>query len=102
MRKNIILNKLKRGLKEIDPEIEIILFGSRARGDFKRGSDWDVLLLTNKNFGYDIRQKMRDVIFEIELESEEPISTLIYSKEEWNDLEVTPLHQIIEAEGEKI
>jgi len=31
-------------VKEIDPD-RIILFGSRARGDYKEGSDYDILVL---------------------------------------------------------
>ena len=31
-------------VKEIDPD-KIILFGSRARGDYREGSDYDVLVL---------------------------------------------------------
>jgi len=31
-------------VKEIDPDM-IILFGSRARGDYKEGSDYDILVL---------------------------------------------------------
>ena len=28
---------------------KIILFGSRARGDFKRDSDWDLMIVIDKN-----------------------------------------------------
>ncbi len=27
---------------------EVILFGSRARGDFRKDSDWDILLITER------------------------------------------------------
>ncbi len=32
----------------VDSEAEVVLFGSRARGDFHDESDWDVLVLVNK------------------------------------------------------
>lgn len=33
---------------EVDPEAEVVLFGSRARGDFHDESDWDDLILVDK------------------------------------------------------
>ncbi len=36
---------VKQEVTKIDPKAEIILFGSRARGDFRMDSDWDFLVL---------------------------------------------------------
>ncbi len=94
-----ITHRLKKKITTIDPEVEIYLFGSRARGDFRNDSDWDVLVLTERELNYKLENKIRSIIFEIELEVEEPISTLIYSKKEWMELEVTPLYQNIKSEG---
>ena len=44
-----IKEKVQEILKEADVEVNrIILFGSRARGDWKRGSDWDLVIVVNK------------------------------------------------------
>lgn len=45
-----ILSAIKQRLREILSENakEIILFGSRARGDAERDSDYDILLLVDK------------------------------------------------------
>lgn len=48
----------KRGLR-ID---KIILFGSRARGDFKEDSDWDFLVVVDKNLSF---HEKWDIIDEI-------------------------------------
>ena len=45
-RKEILL-KIKKTVSELDPEARIILFGSRARGDYGKESDWDLLILTS-------------------------------------------------------
>ncbi|MGQ9638812.1 MAG: nucleotidyltransferase domain-containing protein [Thermodesulfobacteriota bacterium] len=43
---NIIKEELaKRGIKVI----KIILFGSRARGDFQDDSDWDLMVIVDKD-----------------------------------------------------
>ena len=33
----------------VPPHSEMILFGSRARGDAHEGSDWDILILLDKD-----------------------------------------------------
>lgn len=99
MKRNRFFNKIKDSLQHIDSGIDIILFGSRARGDFSKESDWDILILTSVNLDKNEKRLVRDVIFDIEIEIEEPISTLIYSKEEWEAFAVTPLYQNIKSEG---
>ena len=45
--KEVIKNVIMKTAEELGIEVkEIILFGSRARGDFRRESDWDVLIVT--------------------------------------------------------
>ncbi len=39
---------------------DIFLFGSRARGDNKNDSDWDILIVTEHTF--DIKEKMKNKI----------------------------------------
>ena len=102
MKRNTLINKIKDSLLHIDAGIEIILFGSRARGDFGKESDWDILILTSVKLVKEEKRLVRDVIFDIEIEIEEPISILIYSKEEWEAFEITPLYQNIKSEGVRL
>ncbi len=43
-----IVNLVKQEVIKIDPKAEVFLFGSRARGDFRKDSDWDFLILLNR------------------------------------------------------
>ncbi|MCB9036979.1 MAG: nucleotidyltransferase domain-containing protein [Lewinellaceae bacterium] len=43
--KEQILSRIKESVNEIEPQSEIILFGSKARGDDRDDSDWDLLIL---------------------------------------------------------
>jgi len=94
-----ILNKVKSAILSIDKDAQIILFGSRARGDFKPESDWDFLILTSFPVDEQKKEHIRNKIFDTELETEQSISTLIFSKDYWNDLEITHLYQLIKNEG---
>ena len=96
----LILGKVKALVKTTDPEAEVILFGSRARGDAREDSDWDILILTPKTVTLKVEQAFRHKLFELELEYGQAISTFVYSKADWNDKHsVTPFYHNVEVEG---
>jgi predicted nucleotidyltransferase len=59
--KKIIIEELE---KENIKVHKIILFGSRARGDFKEDSDWDVLVIVDRKLNF---CKKWDIIDRIKL-----------------------------------
>lgn len=99
MNKEIFLNKVKERIISFDKDAEIMLFGSRARGDYKSTSDWDFLILLQKNATEDFKKKIRDNLFDLELESDEVVSSIIHNKSRWEEMGVTPLYKIIQKEG---
>ena len=49
MKANTILTSVKQLARTVLPaDAKLVLFGSRARGDAKPDSDWDMLILLNK------------------------------------------------------
>ena len=103
-RESHIANLISSRIKQRDPEAEVILFGSHARGQAKEESDWDILILIDSpKKDRSVEKKYRDVIFQLELELGEPISTFIYSKRDWEDKFVfTPLYKNIKKEGVRL
>jgi predicted nucleotidyltransferase len=91
-------------IKQQDPEAEVILFGSHAIGQAKDESDWDVLILIDRpKSDRSIEDRYRNEMFQLELELGEPISTLVYSKVDWESKYIyTPLYQNIKREGVKL
>lgn len=99
--REIIISKILALSRTKYPDAEIYLYGSRARGDEKPLSDWDLLILLNsKKIPFSLETKIMDEFYEIELETGEIISPLIYSKEEWNiKYRQTPLYENIKNES---
>jgi len=99
--KEKILISIKNSIRKEDSNAEIILFGSRARGDNTNISDWDILILTDKsNKINEIEDRFRNNLYEIELETGQIISTLVYSKDYWsNNLKYSPLYNNVNREG---
>lgn len=90
-------------IRETDPQAEIILFGSRARGDSNSESDWDILVLTDYPLSADKEKAFRNHLYMLELEVEEPFSLFIYSRSEWeNKLHVSPFFYNVRKDGVRL
>lgn len=100
-REQHIIQLIKKQIAKKNPEAEIVLFGSHARGQANEDSDWDILILLNTlKVNRQLEKEYREVLFDIELEIGEPISTFVYSKMDWESKHaVTPLYHNIQKEG---
>jgi predicted nucleotidyltransferase len=77
------------------------LFGSRARGNPKPDSDWDILILIDESkVTNEIEDKFRQELYDIELEAGQVISAFVYPKDYWkNTLIYSPLYKNVNKEG---
>lgn len=100
-RKTQIIGKLiRQRIDIIDPDAEIILYGSRARGDERSDSDWDIIVLTDYPADLEKEQIFRNQLYDLELETGESLSVFVYSKNEWETRQrITPFYQNIIHEG---
>ncbi len=78
-----ILEQIKQRVLAIEPEAEVILFGSRARGDAREDSDWDLLILLDGKVDFVREDKIHDVILDIELKNSVIFSTMIRNRQQW-------------------
>ena len=81
--KNIMLKLIKKQVKSIDPTADIILYGSRARGDERADSDWDILILVESKVDIETEKIFRHNLYDIELEFGESLSTFVFNKHDW-------------------
>ena len=96
-----VTERIKAKIMEKDPTAEVILFGSHARGDANKDSDWDILILVNiPNYKKNMDRGYRSALIDIELDIEEPIQTIIIPKDDWETRHVpTPLYQNVKEQG---
>ena len=101
MNNSAIIAKIKETIHSNVPGADAFLFGSRARGDYRSNSDWDILILVDsQKVTNEIEDKFRDGLYDIELEVGQIISTFIYSKASWkSNLKYSPIYYDIEKEG---
>jgi len=104
MSSEVILENITKAIHRQDPTAQAFLFGSRARGDNRQDSDWDILILIkNHTVTSEIEDKFRDVLYSIELESGQIISTFIYPRSFWNNILIySPLYKAVKKEGIKL
>lgn len=96
-----ILNQIKKIVEEQAPKSKIYLYGSRAKGTAKSSSDWDLLILLNKDEVLpEDEQRIIYPLYDLEFDTGEVISPMIYSEREWNlKYKVTPFYQNVIREG---
>jgi len=101
MKRDELIEQIRQAVHEVELEAEIILYGSRSRGDAVSESDWDLLILIDGPISDERTDRIRHRLYEIEWESGEVISSIVRNREEWNsDLyQAMPFHQRVQQEG---
>jgi predicted nucleotidyltransferase len=96
-----LLRKVKQAVGEVEPDAEIVLYGSQARGDSDAQSDWDFLILVNGRVTDDRVDRIRHRLYEVEWEFGEVLSSIVRNRQEWDSLPLsgTPFHRSVETEG---
>jgi len=95
-----IAQLIRKNINLIDPKAEIILYGSRARGDDRPDSDWDILILTDYPVDLEKERNFRNNLYDLELETGESFSLFIYSKSDWTTKQrITPFYHNVIQEG---
>ena len=89
---------ISESLKRIIPQgSEILLFGSRARGDNRADSDWDILILLERKgkstwedydtIGYSVNTLFWNL--------NQDVNTIIQTKSEWQAKSFTPFYKSV-------
>lgn len=98
-----ILQKLKESLKTLcgDQILKMVLFGSRARGDYDEDSDIDIALIV-RGLTPKLKDKILEEIAEFELEHDVVLSVLILSEEDFDHLKKRERRIALDIEREGV
>ena len=98
---NKLLSQIKKIVKDRDPSAKIYLYGSRSRGEATSESDWDLLILLNRdNIPLDVEREITYPLYDLEFETGSLISPAVYSEKEWNSkFSITPFYKNVMKEG---
>ena len=104
MTRDELIEQIRQAVYEVEPEAEIILYGSRSRGEALPESDWDLLILVDGPIDDRLTDSIRHRLYEIEWESGEVISSIIRNRDEWNSnlYKTMPFHQRVQEEGMRL
>jgi predicted nucleotidyltransferase len=99
--KHEVLCQIKECIREIEPNAQIIFYGSRARDDDNDKSDWDFLILVDGIVADQRIDSIRHRLYEIEWKIGGVVSSIIRAQEEWNSpkYQSMPIFQNIQREG---
>lgn len=102
MKKGVnVLGAIEAKLQAVLPKDgQVLLFGSRARGDNRVDSDWDVLILVNKDrldsFDY---ERFTYPLFELGWDLDEIINPVLYTKRDWERGSFTPFYKNVQQDA---
>ena len=99
-----LFNEIQTLKRRLLPDGKLILFGSQARGDARKDSDWDLLVLLNKekrNFIED-SDKYGYPFDELGWNQGISINTIVHAKGQWEQCKSFPFYKNVMKEGIEI
>lgn len=101
MNRDAFIEDIKKAIHELEPDAQIILYGSRSRKDSTTESDWDFLILVDGPVDDERTDRIRHRLYEIEWESGEVVSCIVRNRQQWHrpPYSGTPFYKNIVEEG---
>ena len=96
-----LLHICKIAVNKLEPSAEIILYGSRARGEASADSDYDLLIITEKDATLERENRFREAIFPVELDTGRVLTVILISRKEWESplFNAMPFYKNIKKDG---
>ena len=95
------LHQVREEVHRLIPDAKVILHGSRVRNEARQDSDWDFLIIADHPLEKKMITKLKDSLYDIELENDEVVSSIIRSSQEWfsPEYDALPFKKAVEKEG---
>ena len=99
-----LLRRIRETVHAIEPNAQIILYGSRARGDAEPDSDWDLLVLLDGAATYGRIDDVRHHLYALEVDTNTIVNSIVRSREEWDSPRYGAMsfHENVQREGMQV
>jgi predicted nucleotidyltransferase len=96
-----LLDRCRQAIRRVVPDADIILYGSRARGDAHEDSDYDILVLVDQPASIALKDRLLSSIYPLELETGAMLTLVTYDRRRWESLPYRemPFHRNVERDG---
>lgn len=95
-----VLELIRTTVRATEPDAQIILYGSRARGDSREDSDWDVIVILNKPpMPHYLRSEIACDLWDKGFDIGEEINAFVYTIDQWNSAPPSLFKYNIREEG---
>ncbi|MBR4584063.1 MAG: nucleotidyltransferase domain-containing protein [Bacteroidales bacterium] len=95
-----VLDLIRTTVRATEPDAQIILYGSRARGDNREDSDWDVIVILNKPpMPHYQRSEIACDLWDKGFDIGEEINAFVYTIDQWNSAPPSLFKYNIREEG---
>ncbi len=96
-----LLDRCRQAIRRAVPDADIILYGSRARGDAHEYSDYDILVLVDQPVSVALKDRILSSVYPLELETGAMLTLVTYNRRQWESSPYRdmPFRKNVERDG---
>lgn len=95
-----IISLIRDTIRASEPTAQIILYGSRARGDAREDSDWDVLVIIDKpRLSLKDRSNIQYPVWDKGMDFGQEINVFPYTRKQWEQAPPSLFKHNVMTEG---